>query len=143
MNEFCIYIAHFLCEYIQMRFTTLCGGLCQTALWCSSQSFFLNVTSRIFRCPQNRMSDARPQHRELHALLFLTSVWVLFFFFFLFSYLTCHTTMLILLPVFPLVETISSEIRERLLPWQVNCSLLLSFCASKVPSIISGWNHVH
>ena len=39
MNEFCIYIAHFLCEYIQMRFTTLCGGLCQTALWRSSQSF--------------------------------------------------------------------------------------------------------
>ena len=26
MNEFCIYIAHFLCEYIQMRSTTLCGG---------------------------------------------------------------------------------------------------------------------
>ena len=27
-----------------------------------------NVTSRIHRCPQNRMSDARPQHQELHAL---------------------------------------------------------------------------
>ena len=26
-----------------------------------------NVTSSIDRCPQNRMSDARPQHRELHA----------------------------------------------------------------------------
>ena len=26
------------------------------------------VRSRIHRCPQNRMSDARPQHRELHAL---------------------------------------------------------------------------
>ena len=74
--QFCIYIAHFLCEYIQMRFTTLCGGLCQTALWRSSQPFF-NVTSSIHRCPQNRMSDARPQHRELHALLFSTSVWVL------------------------------------------------------------------
>ena len=36
-----------------------------------------NVTSSIHRCPQNRMSDARPQHRELHALLFSTSVWVL------------------------------------------------------------------
>ena len=27
-----------------------------------------NVTSRIHRSAQNRMSDARPQHRELHAL---------------------------------------------------------------------------
>ena len=36
-----------------------------------------DVTSSIHRCPQNRMSDARPQHWELHALLFLTSVWVL------------------------------------------------------------------
>ena len=35
------------------------------------------VTSRIHRCPQNRMSDARPQHREYHALLFKNSVWVL------------------------------------------------------------------
>ena len=39
--------------------------------------FFLNVTSRIFRCPQNRMSDAIPQHREIHALLFKNSVRVL------------------------------------------------------------------
>ena len=36
-----------------------------------------NVTSSIHRCPQNRMIDARPQHRELHPLLFSTSVWVL------------------------------------------------------------------
>ena len=36
-----------------------------------------NVTSSIHRCPQNRMSDARPQHRELHALLLSISVWVL------------------------------------------------------------------
>ena len=36
-----------------------------------------NVTSRIHRCPQNRMSDARPQPRELHALLFTNNVWVL------------------------------------------------------------------
>ena len=28
-----------------MRFTTLCGGLCQTALWRSSQSFILNGVS--------------------------------------------------------------------------------------------------
>ena len=34
-----IYTAHFLYGYIQMRFTTLCGGLCQTALWRTSQSF--------------------------------------------------------------------------------------------------------
>ena len=33
-------------------------------------TIFFDVTSRIHRCPQNRMSDARPQHRELHALLF-------------------------------------------------------------------------
>ena len=44
---------------------------CQTALWESSQSF--NVTSRIHRCPQNRMSVARPQQWEL----FTNSVWVL------------------------------------------------------------------
>ena len=36
-----------------------------------------NVPSRIQRCRQNRMSDARPQNRELHALLFTNSVWVL------------------------------------------------------------------
>ena len=36
-----------------------------------------NLTSSIHRCPQNRMSDARPQHRELHALLLTISVWVL------------------------------------------------------------------
>ena len=33
-----------------------------------------NVTSRINRCPQNRMIDARPQHRELHALYSLRIV---------------------------------------------------------------------
>ena len=31
MEMFNIYIAHFLYGYNQMRFTTLCGGLCQTA----------------------------------------------------------------------------------------------------------------
>ena len=36
-----------------------------------------SVTSWIHRCPQNRMSDARPQHRELHALLFTNTVSVL------------------------------------------------------------------
>ena len=33
-----------------------------------------SATSRIHRCPQNRTSDARPQHRELNALLFTNSV---------------------------------------------------------------------
>ena len=28
-----------------------------------------SVTSRIHRCPQNRMSDGRPQHQELHVLV--------------------------------------------------------------------------
>ena len=36
-----------------------------------------NVRSRIHRSTQSRMSDARPQHRELHALLLTNSVWVL------------------------------------------------------------------
>ena len=31
MEMFHIYIAHFLYGYNQMRFRTLCGGLCQTA----------------------------------------------------------------------------------------------------------------
>ena len=75
MNEFCISIAHFLCEYIQMRFTTLVGDFARL-LYGAVHNLF-NVRSSIHRCPQNRMSDARPQHRELHALLFSTSVWVL------------------------------------------------------------------
>ena len=36
-----------------------------------------NVPIRTQRWPQNGMSDARPQHREVHALLFTNSVWVL------------------------------------------------------------------
>ena len=52
------------------------GDFHRTASWRSSQSFF-NVTSRIHRCPQNKMSDARPQHRELRALHFTNNVWVL------------------------------------------------------------------
>ena len=36
-----------------------------------------NATSRIHRSPQNIMSDAKPQHRELHVLLLTNSVWVL------------------------------------------------------------------
>ena len=56
-----------------MRFTTLCGGLCFTAQF----TIFFNLINRIHRCPQNGMSDDRPQHRELHAQLFTNSVWVL------------------------------------------------------------------
>ena len=69
---YCIYIRHFLFGYIHMRFTTLCGVFCQTALWRSLFTifffFFFYVTSIIHRCPPNRINDARPQHRELHAL---------------------------------------------------------------------------
>ena len=59
-----------------MRFTTLCGGLCQTHLYGAVHNLF-NVRSRIHWGPQNKMSDARPQHRDLHALLFTNSVWVI------------------------------------------------------------------
>ena len=57
-----------------MRFTTLCGELLPDCFM--AQFAIFNLTSRIHRCPQNRMSDALPQHRELHALLFTNSVWV-------------------------------------------------------------------
>ena len=69
-------MAHFLYGYIQMRFTTLCGGLCQTQLYGAVHNLF-NVRSRIHWGPQNKMSYARPQHRDLHALLLTNSVWVL------------------------------------------------------------------
>ena len=58
-----------------MRFTTLCGG--RFARLLNAAGHNLNLTSRIHRCPQNRMSDAIPQHQELHALRFTNSVWVL------------------------------------------------------------------
>ena len=50
-----------------MRFTTLWGGLLPDCFMARFPIF--NLISRIHRCPQNRMSDARPQHRVLHALL--------------------------------------------------------------------------
>ena len=61
--------------YSNALYNTLWG----TLLDCFMAQFtiFFYVTSRIHRCPQNRMSDARPQHRELHALLFTNSVWIL------------------------------------------------------------------
>ena len=50
-----------------MCFTTLCGGLLPDCFM--AQFTIFNLISRIHRCPKNRMSDARPQHRVLHALL--------------------------------------------------------------------------
>ena len=58
-----------------MRFTTLCGG--RFARLLNGAGHNLNRTSRIHRCAQNSMSEARPQHWELHALLLTNSVWVL------------------------------------------------------------------
>ena len=55
----------------------ICSNALYNTLWgtlpdCLMAQFtiFFNVISRIHRCPQNRMSDDRPQNRELHALLF-------------------------------------------------------------------------
>ena len=59
-----------------MRFTTLCGGLCQVQLYDAVHNLF-NVRSRIHWGPQNKIEFARPQHRDLHGLLFTNSVWVL------------------------------------------------------------------
>ena len=47
---YCIYMVHFLYGYIQMRFTTLCGGLTQTQLYGAVHNLF-NVRSRIHRGP--------------------------------------------------------------------------------------------
>ena len=58
-----------------MRFTNIVGDFARL-LYGAVHNLF-DVTSNIHRCPQNRTSDARPQYRELHALLFPTSVWVL------------------------------------------------------------------
>ena len=67
----CIYIY----LHIQVPFTTLCGRLFTRLL--DGAVHNLNVTSRIHRCPQNRISEAGLQYRELHALIFTNSVWVL------------------------------------------------------------------
>ena len=75
-----------------MRFTTLCGGLCQAAFM--AQFTILNLTSRIHRCPQNRMSEARPQHQELHAQCPILVVTVHFSFFLPLVLLNCKIYML-------------------------------------------------
>ena len=54
--------------YSNALYNTLWGTL-PDCFMAQSTILFFYVTSRIHRCPQNRMSDARPQHRELHALL--------------------------------------------------------------------------
>ena len=72
MNEFSIYIAHFLCGIIKCALQHFVEDFARL-LYGAVHNLF-DVTSSIHRCPQNRMSDARPQHRELHALLFPTSV---------------------------------------------------------------------
>ena len=61
--------------HIQMRFTTLCGGLFARLL--DGAVHNRSVTSKIDMCPQNRMSETRRQDQELDALLFTNSVWVL------------------------------------------------------------------
>ena len=62
------------------RFTTLCGGLCQTAYLgpnCSHAVHnFIREDSMIHRCPQIRISD-KPSHRGHRPLLFPSTVWVL------------------------------------------------------------------
>ena len=75
MNEFCIYIAHFLCGIIKCALQHFVGDFARLPYGAVHNLF--DVTSSIHRCPQKRMSDARPQHRELHALPLPTSVWVL------------------------------------------------------------------
>ena len=70
-----LYSAFSMYVHIQMRFKTLSGGPFDRLL--DGAMHNLNVTSRIHRCPQNTMSETRPQHQELHALLFTNSVWVI------------------------------------------------------------------
>ena len=71
----CIYIAHFLMDIFKCALQHFVGDF--AGLLYSAVCNLFNVSSRIHWCPQNRMSDARPQQRELHALLFTNSVWVL------------------------------------------------------------------
>ena len=52
--------------YIQMCFTTLCGGLLPDFLM-AQFTILINLTSRIHRCPQNRMS-IRPNHNTRNSM---------------------------------------------------------------------------
>ena len=73
-----IYIA--LLSWSSKSFTTLCGGLCQTAYLganCSHAAHnLIKENSRVPRCPQNGTSG-KPSHRGLRPLLFSNSVWIL------------------------------------------------------------------
>ena len=73
-----IYIA--LLSWRSKRFTTLCGGLCQTAYLGANCSHavhnFVRENSRRHICPQNRKSD-QPSHHGQRPLLYSNSVWVL------------------------------------------------------------------
>ena len=50
-----------------MCFTTLFGRLLPDCFM-AQFTVFIKVTSRVYRCPQNKMSDARSHHWELPAL---------------------------------------------------------------------------
>ena len=70
-----LYSAFSMWIYSNALYNTFVGDFARL-LYGAVHNLF-NLTSRIHRCPQNRISDARPQHRELHALLLTNSVWVL------------------------------------------------------------------
>ena len=55
MNEFCIYIAHFLCGIIKCALQHFVGDFARLLYGAVHNLFY--VTSIIHRCPQNRMSD--------------------------------------------------------------------------------------
>ena len=61
----------------QLKTITLWGTLPDCFMAQFTVFFSLNVTSRIHWYPQNRISDAIPQHWELHTRLFTNKVWVL------------------------------------------------------------------
>ena len=62
-----LYSAFSMCIYLNALYNTLWWTLpdCFMAQFTN----FFNVTSRIERCPQNRMSDARPQEETWDRLL--------------------------------------------------------------------------
>ena len=67
-----IYIA--LLSWSSKRFTTLCGGLCQTAYLGANCSHavhnLIKENSSVHRCPQNRVSG-KPSHRGQRPLLLI------------------------------------------------------------------------
>ena len=71
-----LYSAFFIWIYSNALYNTFWGTLPDCIM--AQLTIFFNLISRIHRCPQNGMSDDRPQHRELHALLFTNTVCVFF-----------------------------------------------------------------